>query len=258
MEKQPRPVAVVTGASRGIGRAIAVDMAKSGRDVVVGYSSSAQAASITAQEAATAGARVSLVPGDMADPATATELAAAAASLGRLEVWVNNAGVSVLAPLLETTSEDAARTFAVNALGAFHGTQAAARAMAAAGGCIINIASDLGLKAAPLLAAYSASKFAVVGLTQAAALELAPLGITVNAVCPGTVETDMVMAEEEAEAELTASSLDAVRKRLVEAVPLGRLCMVDDVSAVVAWLAGPGGRFVTGQALCTNGGAVLH
>ena len=131
----------------------------------------------------------------------------------------------------------------VNFLGTVSGTQAAASAMIGPdsdGGRIINIASDLGVAAAALLAGYSATKFAVVGLTQAAALELAPYGITVNAVCPGTVETDMVLAEERAEARWTATTADSVHHRLVSAVPAGRLCTPEDVGALVAWLSSPG------------------
>jgi len=122
----------------------------------------------------------------------------------------------------------------------------------------VNVASDLGLQAAPLLAGYSATKFAVVGLTQAAAMELAPAGVTVNAVCPGTVETDMVLAEQRAEAELTSSTVAEVRRRLVAEVPAGRLCTAEDVGALVAWLAGPGAQHVTGQSICVNGGSIRH
>jgi len=116
----------------------------------------------------------------------------------------------------------------------------------------------LGLRGAPLLAGYSATKFAVVGLTQAAAVELAPHGITVNAVCPGTAETDMVLAEQAAEAHWQGRSIDEVRQRLMSAVPAGKLCTPEDVGSVVAWLSSPGAAYVTGQAICTNGGSILH
>jgi meso-butanediol dehydrogenase/(S,S)-butanediol dehydrogenase/diacetyl reductase len=148
----------------------------------------------------------------------------------------------------------------VNLMGTFHGLRAAARSMVATAtkGAIINVASDLGVQAASGLGGYSATKFAVVGLTQAAALELGPAGITVNAVCPGTVETDMVVAEEEAEAAQKGVTRDEVRRRLVEGVPAGRLCTVEDVGHLVTWLAGPHASYVNGQALCVNGGSVLH
>ena len=157
-------------------------------------------------------------------------------------MWVNNAGVSVFAPFLETTVSDMERMLQVNFLGTFHGVQAAGAAMreTGRGGRIVNVASDLGVLAAPMLAGYSATKFAVVGLTQAAAVELAPYGITVNAVCPGTVETDMVLSEETAEAALTGASIEDVRDRLVKDVPAGRLCNVDDVAALVGVAVQPG------------------
>lgn len=98
----------------------------------------------------------------------------------------------------------------------------------------------------------------VVGLTQAAAVELAPLATTVNAVCPGTVETDMVVSEAEAEARLTGTSVAEVKARLRADVPAGRLCRVADVAALVSFLAGPAAEFVTGGAICTNGGAIRH
>jgi meso-butanediol dehydrogenase/(S,S)-butanediol dehydrogenase/diacetyl reductase len=254
-------VAVVTGGGRGIGRAVALALAEAGSAVVVGFSRDEAAAFATAADIEARGGRAHCVGGDVADPKTAARLSEAAeAEFGRLDVWVNNAGISVLAPLLDTSPEDMARMTEVNFLGTFHGTRAAAAAMVASGrgGRIVNVASDLGVQGAPLLAGYSATKFAVVGLTQAAALELAPVGVTVNAVCPGTVETEMVIAEQEAEARLRAVSRDEVRDRLVAAVPAGRLCTPDDVAALVTWLAGDGAAYVTGQAICTNGGSILH
>jgi NAD(P)-dependent dehydrogenase (short-subunit alcohol dehydrogenase family) len=200
------------------------------------------------------------VAGDVVDPATATALVSAAAELGQLAVWVNNAGVSVLAPLIDTTSDEMAHMVDVNVMGTFHGTRAAAAAMIAAGsgGRIVNIASEAGVQAFPLLGAYSATKFAVVGLTQAAAIELGIHGITVNAICPGTAETDMVLAEREREVAISGRSPDEVRGSYLDGIPLGRFCEPDDVGALVAFVAGPGGAYVTGQSLCTNGGSVLH
>jgi NAD(P)-dependent dehydrogenase (short-subunit alcohol dehydrogenase family) len=256
----PRKAAVVTGAGRGIGRAIAIGLAEAGFDLAIGWNSDEAAAEATAKAAAEFGSHVVLVQSDVTDEASADALAAVSADvLGGLDLWVNNAGISVLAPLLETTADDARRQMDVNYLGTFHGLVAAGRAMTASGGGrIVNIASDLGLQAAPLLAAYSASKFAVVGLTQAAAIELAPYGITVNAVCPGTVETDMVLAEERAEAAIEGTGVDEVRGRLRAAVPVGRLCTGADVAGTVVFLASDAASFFTGQAICINGGSVLH
>jgi NAD(P)-dependent dehydrogenase (short-subunit alcohol dehydrogenase family) len=254
-----RPCAVVTGAGRGLGRGIAVALAQRGFDLVLGWHSDRAAIQQSAKECEAAGARTCCIQGDVAEPETAAVLAEAGLEqFGRVSAWVNNAGVSVLAPLLDTSAEAMASMTAVNLLGTFHGMQAAARAMAGGGGRIVNVASDLGVQGAPLLAGYCATKFAVVGLTQAAAIELAPLGISINAVCPGTVETDMVLSEIEAEAAVRGVSAEETRERLRHSVPAGRMCTVDDVAALVVWLVGEGSDFVTGQAICVNGGSILH
>jgi NAD(P)-dependent dehydrogenase (short-subunit alcohol dehydrogenase family) len=148
----------------------------------------------------------------------------------------------------------------VNLYGTYLGLQESAGRMirAGAGGAIVNIASEAGVQAFPLLGAYSATKFAVVGLTQAAALELAPHDITVNAVCPGTAETDMVLAERASEVVVTGRPSAAVRQSTLDTIPLARFCDPDDVGALVAFVAGPGASYLTGQALCTNGGSVRH
>jgi meso-butanediol dehydrogenase / (S,S)-butanediol dehydrogenase / diacetyl reductase len=256
-----RRVAVVTGGGRGLGRGISGKLAKAGCDLVLGWRSDQAGVEGTADELRGYGATAVAVQGDVKDSKTAIRLAEAAlGELGGLDIWVNNAGISRLAPVLDTSTSDMESMMDVNFFGTFHGLQVAAAVMkeAGRGGRIINVASDLGLVAAPLLAGYSASKFAVIGLTQAAALELAQHGVSVNAVCPGTVETDMVAAEEVAEAELTGKTQEAVRQRLRDSVPAGRLCTVDDVAALVGWLASPEASFVTGQAICTNGGSILH
>jgi meso-butanediol dehydrogenase/(S,S)-butanediol dehydrogenase/diacetyl reductase len=254
------PVAVVTGGGRGLGRGIALALAGGGYDIVIGFAGQADAASATASEVRARGRRVELVAGDVADPATAKLLLDAALSLGGLDAWVNNAGISVLAPVVETSAVEFSRMLDVNVAGTLHGLQAAAEWFASqqVPGRIVNIASDLGVQAAPNLGAYSATKFAVIGLTQSAALELGPIGITVNAVCPGTAETDMVLAERASEVELTGLSTDDVRASYLRAIPAGRFCTPADVGETVAWLCGPAAAYVTGQSICVNGGAVLH
>lgn len=255
------PVAVVTGASRGIGRAVAVALAEDGFDVVVNYSTSEAAAKETEVAVEAAGARALVVGGDVRDRATAQRLTEAAVDgLGGLDVWVNNAGVSVLAPILETTVEQMQTMLDVNYLGTFHGVQAAARTMVERGtpGRIINVASEAAVQTFRYLGAYAASKFAVVGLTQAAALELGPHGITVNAVGPGTTETDMVLAERDSEVGITGLDSDAVRAGYLDNIPLGRFCAAEDTGALVAWLASPGAAYMTGQIVLNNGGSVLH
>jgi NAD(P)-dependent dehydrogenase (short-subunit alcohol dehydrogenase family) len=254
------PVAVVTGAARGLGLGIARHLAIAGFDLVLNHRHSHEAAARLVAELQAQGRQAVSLPGDVADPATAVALADAAAELGTLHVWVNNAGISTLAPLVETPPAELERMLAVNVMGVFHGLREAAVRMIASGthGRIVNIASEAGVQAFPLLGAYSATKFAVVGLTQAAALELAVHGITVNAVCPGTAETDMVMAERKLEMAVTGRTADDVRGGYLDAIPSGRFCDPDDVGALVAFVAGAGASYLTGQALCTNGGSVLH
>jgi meso-butanediol dehydrogenase/(S,S)-butanediol dehydrogenase/diacetyl reductase len=254
-------VAVVTGASRGLGAGIAMALAADGFDLVLGFHRDADGAASTAVAVEAAGRRAVTVAGDVADPGTAKALLdAAAAELGGLDVWVNNAGVSVLAPVLESSAADLVRMLDVNLLGTLHGMQAAAGWFLEAGrpGRIVNIASEVGVQAFPLLGTYAASKFAVVGLTQAAALELAPSGITVNAVCPGTAETDMVLAERVSEVALSGSTAEQVRASYLDGIPAGRFCEPSDVGAAVAYLASPGASYVTGQSICVNGGSVLR
>jgi meso-butanediol dehydrogenase / (S,S)-butanediol dehydrogenase / diacetyl reductase len=254
-------VAVVTGASRGLGRGIAAALAVAGYDVVVGYHRDADGAATTVTAVEALGRRAIAVGGDVADPDTAKALLdAATTGLGSIDAWVNNAGISMLAPVVDTSPAALARMVDVNLMGTLHGLPAAARAFAARGrgGRIVNIASELGVQAFKYLGAYSATKFAVVGLTQAAALELAPDGITVNAVCPGTAETDMVLAERDSEAALAGTSTAEVRLAYLAGIPAGRFCEPADVGAAVAYLAGPGGAYVTGQSICINGGSVLR
>jgi meso-butanediol dehydrogenase/(S,S)-butanediol dehydrogenase/diacetyl reductase len=253
-------VAVVTGGGRGLGRGIALALANAGFDVVLGWRTDSAAAAATQCEVIARGRRALTVEGDTAEAATAKLLLDAAVSLGGPTAWINNAGVSVLAPVLDTDPRDMARMVEVNLLGTFHGLQAAGRWFKdrGKGGRVVNLASDLGVQACANLGGYAATKFAVVGLTQAAAVELAPAGITVNAVCPGTAETDMVLAERADEAARSGISADAVRRQYLDAIPAGRFCTPADVGGLVAWLCSPAAAYVTGQAICVNGGSVLH
>ena len=253
--------AVVTGASRGIGRGIAVALAEAGCDIVVGYHADVAGAETTASAVRATGRTAVTVAGDVADVTTSAALLGAAIDVvGGLDLWVNNAGVSALAPVVDTKVDELTRMIDVNLVGTFHGLQTAARWFLDEGrpGRIVNIASELGVQAFKYLGAYSATKFGVVGLTQAAALELAPAGITVNAVCPGTAETDMVLAERASEVVVTGLAPDAVRASYLDGIPAGRFCTPEDVGALVAWLASPGAAYVTGQSLCVNGGSVLR
>jgi meso-butanediol dehydrogenase / (S,S)-butanediol dehydrogenase / diacetyl reductase len=185
----------------------------------------------------------------------------------RLEIWVNNAGVSTMNRFLDLTEEDWDFNLRVNAKGTFFCSQVAARQMAnqpadqksGLRGKIINIASMAGRRGnAPFLAHYVASKFAVVGLTQASAGELAPVGITVNAVCPGYVKTGMQQREVEWEAKLRKVPEEEVRPLYVADTPLRRLEVPEDVAGVVLFLASSAADFMTGTCVHVNGGAWME
>jgi meso-butanediol dehydrogenase/(S,S)-butanediol dehydrogenase/diacetyl reductase len=254
-------VAVVTGAGRGLGRGIALSLAAAGFDLVLGWTTGRAAVTETASAVALRGGRrTCAVQGDVADAGTAKLLVDAADELGDLGAWVNNAGVSVLVPVLATSPADLTRMLDVNVVGTLNGLQAAAQWFLDhdCPGRIVNIASDLGVQASANLGGYAASKFAVVALTQAASLELAPAGITVNAICPGTAETDMVFAERASEVKLTGATSDDVRASYLRAIPAGRFCTPEDVGSAVSWLCQADAAYVTGQAICVNGGSVLH
>jgi NAD(P)-dependent dehydrogenase (short-subunit alcohol dehydrogenase family) len=248
-------IAVVTGAGSGIGRAIATDLADRGWTVVATDLDSAAAAATAADYGGTA------MTLDVQDPqATSALVAEVVDRHGPLELFVANAGISAMARFVDVSPADLERTLAVNTKGVFYGGQAAARQMIAQGngGVIVNVASMAGKQGrVPFLADYVASKFAVVGLTQAMAFELAPYRIRVNCVCPGFVDTPMQERELAWEATLSESSPDAVRAGWVAATPLGRLERPDDVARAVGFLAGDDARFITGEALAVNGGAYM-
>ena len=248
-------VAVVTGAGSGIGAAIAAQLSRRGRRVVVTDIDEAAAARVAGEIGGTA-AQLDVTDG-VAVQALADRVVA---ETGRLDVWVSNAGISKMQRFVDITDADWDRTLAVNTKGIFLCGRAAARAMIAngIGGQIINTASMAGKQGrVPFLADYVASKFAVVGLTQAMAFELAPQGIRVNCVCPGYVATPMQERELAWEAELRGVAPDAVQKLWVEDTPLGRLETPEDVARAVAFLASPDADFITGEALSVNGGAYM-
>jgi meso-butanediol dehydrogenase / (S,S)-butanediol dehydrogenase / diacetyl reductase len=252
-----KKIAVVTGAGSGIGRAIATELAARDHTVVVTDLDLA-AAEATAKEL---GGDASALALDVTDAAQAKSVAEAVTRRhGAIDVWVSNAGISKMQRFLDVTPEDLRRTLAVNLEGIFLCGQAAAAAMIAGGksGVIVNVASMAGKQGrVPYLADYVASKFGVVGLTQAMAFELAPHGITVNSVCPGYVATPMQTRELGWEAALRGTTEDKVRQLYVDDTPLGRLETPQDVARAVAFLAGPDARFITGEALAVNGGAFM-
>jgi meso-butanediol dehydrogenase / (S,S)-butanediol dehydrogenase / diacetyl reductase len=257
-------VALVTGAGAGIGRAIARSLAEAGAMVAV-TDLDEDRARLVAEEIRASGGdakglRLDVTNRPEVEAATAEVVRAA----GRLDVWVNNAGVSTMRPFLALTDDDWRTNMDVNAKGVFVCSQVAARQMIAQSvapesglrGRIIVIASMAGKRGnAPYLAPYVASKFAVVGLTQAMAGELAPHGVTVNAVCPGYVSTSMQEREIEWEAALRSLSPGEVLNSYVNDTPLGRLQQPEDIAGVVRFLAGPAASFITGESIHVNGGA---
>jgi NAD(P)-dependent dehydrogenase (short-subunit alcohol dehydrogenase family) len=246
----------VTGAGSGIGAAIATTLGHRGFHVVVTDIDVASAQRVAdAIESAQAFAL------DVTSPAACDELVSGVVGEhGRLDVWVSNAGISKMQRFVDISPADLARNFEVNTYGVFYCGQSAARAMIALGtkGRIINTASMAAKQGrVPFLADYVASKFAVLGLTQAMAFELAPYGIRVNSVCPGFVATPMQTRELAWEAELRGSDPESVRQSWINDTPLARLETPDDVAKVVAFLASEDADFLTGESISVNGGAYM-
>jgi meso-butanediol dehydrogenase/(S,S)-butanediol dehydrogenase/diacetyl reductase len=250
------PLAAVTGAGSGIGAAIAAELGRRGYHVVVS-DIDAEAAEATARAIASA----EFHRLDVTNPAACDALVEKiVATHGRLDVWVSNAGISKMQRFLDVSPADLARNFEVNTFGVFYCGQSAARAMIQLGtrGRIINTASMASKQGrVPFLADYVASKFAVLGLTQAMAFELAPHDIRVNCVCPGFVATPMQTRELAWEAHLRGSDPETVKQMWINDTPLGRLQTPEDVARVVAFLASDDAEFITGEAISVNGGAFM-
>lgn len=252
-------VAVVTGAGRGIGRGIALRLARDGHAVAVNDVDPGTAASV-AEEITAAGGTARPHPADVTDPdAVGALVDAVVTDLGGLDVMVANAGIAQVAPLLEVSPDDLRRVFDVNVFGVVYCLQAAARTMIArgTGGKIISAASIAGHQGFDLLGHYSATKFAVRALTQAAAKELAPHRITVNAYCPGIVGTDMWDLIDAQIGERTGAARGETLQRYAAGIPLGRVQTAEDVAGFVSFLAGPDSDYMTGQAVVVDGGVVM-
>lgn len=253
-------VVVITGSGSGIGRSIAVMLADRGWSVVATDLNEAAATETASLLSTSAGQRHISRQLDVTDAAAVTAVADEIADSVGLDAWVSNAGVSFMQPFVDISLEKLDLTLAVNLKGVFLCGQAAARAMIRTGreGRIVNTASMAGKQGrVPFLADYVASKFGVVGLTQAMAFELAEHKITVNAVCPGFVATAMQERELAWEAELSNSTPEAVRDSWVAATPLGRLQQPEDVARGVAFLLSDDASFITGESLSINGGAYM-
>ena len=249
----------MTGAGSGIGRAIATTLARRDWRVVVtdidGDAASAVAAGLSNPQFGHESAVL-----NVSAPENATTVAVGVADRLGLDAWVSNAGISFMHRFLDAPIERYDQTMDVNLKGVFVCGQAAARAMIRTGtaGAIVNTASMAGKQGrVPFLSDYVASKFGVVGLTQAMAYELGEHGITVNCVCPGFVETPMQSRELEWEAELRDITTDGVRTMMIDDTPLGRLEQPEDVARAVAFLLSEDASFITGEALAVNGGAYM-
>jgi meso-butanediol dehydrogenase/(S,S)-butanediol dehydrogenase/diacetyl reductase len=257
----------VTGAGTGIGKAACLGLAAEGARVAV-TDMNVESARQVAEELKAAGHEALALKLDVTDAARVQQVVSEiVARWGRIDVWCNNAGVSSMRPFLELTEEDWDFNMDVNARGVFLCSQAVVRQMlrqapdpqSGLRGKIVNTASMAGKRGnAPFLAHYVASKFAVVGLTQAMAGEFAAQGITVNAVCPGYVRTSMQEREAQWEANLRGISPDEVRRLYVNDTPLRRLETPDDVAGSIIFLASPASDFVTGEAINVNGGSFME
>jgi 3-oxoacyl-[acyl-carrier protein] reductase len=236
--------AIVTGASKGIGAALAKRLAADGFQTVVNYSSSAAEANEVVAAIESAGGRAMAIAADVADPSAVKALFdQAEAAFGPVEVLVNNAGILKNAPLAQVSDQDYQRQVAVNLTGAFNGMREGATRIRD-GGRIINLSTSVVGIFLPTYGVYVATKAAVEAMTHVLAKELGPRGITVNAVAPGPIATDLF---------LTGKSDDLIR-RLTSEIPLGRLGEPDDIARVVSFLAGPDSGWINGQVIRANGG----
>jgi len=240
--------AVVTGASSGIGQAIATALARSGANVA---GLSLDEAAATQSEIRALGRQALMLVGDTGDPADVERLAhETARTFGGIDIWVNNAAGLLVRPLLETTDDDWHGLLRANLHGYFYGCRAAARRMVdqGRGGRIVNVSSAADVQPLADLTAYITAKSGVVGLTKTLALELGTFGITVNAIAPGATDTAINRKAYTA----------AVRRTYEERIPLGRIAAPEEIADAAVFLASDAARYVTGHELLVDGGLVLN
>jgi len=244
METLKNKVAIVTGSSRGIGADLARTLAARGAKVVVNYAGNAAAAESVVASIREAGGEAMAVQADIAQPGAMGQLFDAAIErFGKVDILLNNAGIMIHKPIAQTTDEDFARIFGINVQGTFAGVREAATRLAE-GGRVVNFSSTLTRLNFPGYGVYSATKGAVEQITRYAARELGARGITVNAVLPGPVNTELFHNTN------TPESI----ARIVGGTPLGRLGEVEDIARVVAFLVSEEAAWITGQSIGVNGG----
>ncbi len=242
-------VALITGGSRGIGRATALYFAREGADIAFCHLDDDARAEETAREIRALGRHAMHNSVDVADiGATRAFAERVAGVLGPVDILFNNAGMNIRKPFEAYTEDEFDRIIAVHLKGMFFMAQAVYPAMVARGkGCIINVASQRGLKGAVNSAPYSAAKAAIMGMTRALAWEATPKGVRVNAIAPGPIDTD-----------LTATMAPADRQAFIDALPAGRFGRPEEIAATALLLAGPDGGFYVGATLSPNGGDVMY
>ncbi|AYD02287.1 SDR family oxidoreductase [Neorhizobium sp. NCHU2750] len=246
MSTTTQRVAIVTGASKGIGKALALRLAKDGVAVVVNYASSQAAADEVVRDIEAAGGKAIAVKADVGTSSGVIALFdAAERSFGGIDILVNNAGVMKLSPLTETSDETFEQHLTINLAGTFYGIREAGKRLRD-GGRIINFSSSVVGMYGPGYGPYAASKAGVEAMTHVASKELGKRKITVNAVAPGPVETELFM---------NGKSEELVQN-IIRNIPLGRLGQPDDIAAVVSFLASPESGWVNGQVLRANGGMI--
>ena len=253
-------VALVTGAGQGIGRAIALRLASDGADIAI-VDLKEDVMKAVADEVRKAGRKATTFKADVSrreDVFAAVDHAGK--ELGGFDVMVNNAGIASIQPLADVTPADIDKILKINVAGVLWGIQAAAKKFTERRqkGKIISASSIAGHEGFALLGVYSATKFAVRALTQAAAKEFATDGITVNAYCPGVVGTDMWVEIDRRMAEITGAPIGENYKKFVGGIALGRAQTPEDVAAFVSYLAGPDSDYMTGQAPMIDGGLVYR
>ena len=245
---QEAKVALVTGGSRGIGRAICIELAKKGVDVAINYAGNDQQAQETAQACQELGVKTLLLKGSVADAAFCKGMIRQVLeTFGHLDILVNNAGITRDNLAMRLSDEDFQQVLDTNLKGAFFCCRGAYRPMMKQrSGRIINVSSIVGMRGNAGQANYAASKAGLIGMSKSLAKELASRNVTVNVVAPGFIQTDM-----------TDALPEKVRQSLLESIPMGRLGQGEDVAKAVAFLASEDASYITGQVLCIDGGMAM-